>query len=155
MVHVYNMQNVNSSECRLYIFTHYLKRITNFGKCMYMHGKTGAQSDKTPCVLKWYLNLFNLFKIEKKNYCINSEESTIQCDNWNDETCDTLNVEETDRGYRTSVNLPSAFFKHIIGRKGETKRRLEIETKTQIKIPREGVEGEIGQWQYTGRYRYI
>lgn len=86
---------------------------------------------------------FNIFKIEK-NLIIYSEESTIQCDSWNDETCDTFNIEETDRGYQTSVNIPSAFFKHIIGRKGETKRRLEIETKTQIRIPREGVEGEIG-----------
>lgn len=77
--------------------------------------------------------------LEEEEY----EESTIQCDSWNDETCDTFNIEETDRGYQTSVNLPSAFFKHIIGRKGETKRRLEIETKTQIRIPREGVEGEI------------
>ncbi|XP_048745005.1 activating signal cointegrator 1 complex subunit 1-like isoform X2 [Ostrea edulis] len=71
------------------------------------------------------------------------EESTVQCTNWNDETCDVnLNIEETERGFQTAVNLPSAFFKHIIGRKGETKRRLEIETKTQIRIPR-GVEGDI------------
>lgn len=91
-------------------------------------------------------------KLKKITY---SEESPIQCDSWNDETCDTLNIEETDRGYQTSVNLPSAFFKHIIGRKGETKRRLEIETKTQIKIPREGVEGEIGQYTGRGCDRYI
>lgn len=77
--------------------------------------------------------------LEEEEY----DESPAQCDSWNDETCDTLNIEETDRGYQTSINLPSAFFKHIIGRKGETKRRLEIETKTQIRIPREGVEGEI------------
>ena len=70
----------------------------------------------------------------------------MQCDSWNDESCDIgLDIQETDRGFQTSVNLPSAFFKHIIGRKAETKRRLENETKTQIKIPREGVEGDIGQ----------
>lgn len=40
--------------------------------------------------------------LEEEEY----EESTIQCDSWNDETCDTFNIEETDRGYQTSVNLP-------------------------------------------------
>lgn len=70
----------------------------------------------------------------------------MQCDSWKDESCDIgLDIQETDCGFQTSVNLPSAFFKHIIGRKAETKRRLENETKTQIKIPREGVEGDIGK----------
>ncbi|XP_062567420.1 activating signal cointegrator 1 complex subunit 1-like [Saccostrea cucullata] len=78
--------------------------------------------------------------LEEEQY----EESTVQCNTWNDETCDMMpDIEETEKGFQTSVSLPSAFFKHIIGRKGETKRRLETETKTQIRIPREGVEGDI------------
>lgn len=36
-----------------------------------------------------------------------------------------------------------AFFKTIIGAKGATKRRIEGETKSQIKIPRAGVAGDI------------
>ncbi|KAK3094700.1 hypothetical protein FSP39_005155 [Pinctada imbricata] len=63
---------------------------------------------------------------------------------WNDEICDlNTQVVETENGYEIRLDLPSAFFKHIIGRKGETKRRLETETKTQIRIPKAGVEGEI------------
>nr|XP_022345639.1 activating signal cointegrator 1 complex subunit 1-like [Crassostrea virginica]XP_022345640.1 activating signal cointegrator 1 complex subunit 1-like [Crassostrea virginica] len=78
--------------------------------------------------------------LEEEEY----EEAVVQCDSWNDESCDIgLDIQETDGGFQTSMNLPSAFFKHIIGRKAETKRRLENETKTQIKIPREGVEGDI------------
>lgn len=86
----------------------------------------------------------NLIFIKQKIHI--TEEAVVQCDSWNDESCDIgLDIQETDLGFQTSVNLPSAFFKHIIGRKAETKRRLENETKTQIKIPREGVEGDIGQ----------
>ena len=65
---------------------------------------------------------------------------------WNDETC-TLDcglVEQTSDGHRSTVSAPSVLFKFIIGKKGETKRRLETETRTQIRIPRQGQEGDIG-----------
>lgn len=35
--------------------------------------------------------------------------------------------------------------RYIIGKKGETKKRLEAETRTSISIPKPGVEGEIGE----------
>lgn len=35
--------------------------------------------------------------------------------------------------------------RYIIGKKGETKKRLETETRTSISIPKPGVEGEIGE----------
>ena len=65
---------------------------------------------------------------------------------WNDETC-TLDiglVEETEDGYKSKIEAPSVLFKFIIGKKGETKKRLENETRTQIRIPRQGQEGDIG-----------
>ena len=37
------------------------------------------------------------------------------------------------------------FFRYIIGKKGETRRRLESDTKTSITIPKLGIEGEIGE----------
>lgn len=62
-----------------------------------------------------------------------------------DEACDLeISVEETDGGFQLKLDVPSAFFKHIIGRKAETKRRLETETKTQIRIPKNGQDGPIG-----------
>ena len=66
-------------------------------------------------------------------------------DLYDDEYCDDdVDIEETESGYRLRLSIPSAFFKFIIGKKGETKRRLENETGTQIKIPKQGAEGDIG-----------
>lgn len=44
------------------------------------------------------------------------------------------------------MDIPSALFKHIIGRKGETRRRIETETSTQLRIPKAGTEGPIGTY---------
>ncbi|XP_052272061.1 activating signal cointegrator 1 complex subunit 1-like isoform X6 [Dreissena polymorpha] len=64
---------------------------------------------------------------------------------YNDEICalDQSNVEETSDGFRTLVKAPSALFKFVIGRQGESKKRLETETRTKIKIPKQGQEGDI------------
>ncbi|XP_007895863.1 activating signal cointegrator 1 complex subunit 1 isoform X2 [Callorhinchus milii] len=60
-----------------------------------------------------------------------------------DEPCDSLTIDHTERGYRCAMAVPSALYKYVIGKKGETKRRLETETRTSITIPKPGVEGEI------------
>ncbi|KAM8730702.1 activating signal cointegrator 1 complex subunit 1 [Acanthopagrus schlegelii] len=60
-----------------------------------------------------------------------------------DETCDTNFIEQTDKGYRCAIDVPSVLYKYIIGKKGETRRRLEFDTKTNISIPKPGVEGQI------------
>lgn len=71
-----------------------------------------------------------------------SFDTALSC--YNDEICDVhFDIEETSGGFRVRLNIPSTYFKHIIGKKGETKRRLEAETKTQIRIPKAGQEGEI------------
>ena len=69
---------------------------------------------------------------------------------WEDEQCDMEQensscIEKTDQGYLVHcVDIPSHYFKFICGRKNESKTRIEKETKTQIKIPRPGLEGDIG-----------
>uniref|UniRef100_A0A8C5HZ57 K Homology domain-containing protein n=1 Tax=Gouania willdenowi TaxID=441366 RepID=A0A8C5HZ57_GOUWI len=60
-----------------------------------------------------------------------------------DEGCDTHFIEQTDKGYRCSIDVPSVLYKYIIGKKGETRKRLEFDTKTSINIPKQGVEGQI------------
>lgn len=60
-----------------------------------------------------------------------------------DETCDSQFIEQTDKGYRCAIDVPSVLYKYIIGKKGETRRRLEFDTKTSINIPKQGVEGQI------------
>ncbi|XP_059387471.1 activating signal cointegrator 1 complex subunit 1 [Carassius carassius] len=67
-----------------------------------------------------------------------------------DEPCDAYDIEQTDRGFRCAIDVPSVLYKYIIGKKGETRKRLETETKTSISIPKQGVEGQI---VITGAYR--
>uniref|UniRef100_UPI0037E83015 activating signal cointegrator 1 complex subunit 1 n=1 Tax=Semicossyphus pulcher TaxID=241346 RepID=UPI0037E83015 len=60
-----------------------------------------------------------------------------------DESCDVNFIEQTDKGYRCAIDVPSVLYKYIIGKKGETRRRLEFDTKTSISIPKQGIEGQI------------
>lgn len=60
-----------------------------------------------------------------------------------DEACDMHNIEQTDKGFRCAIDVPSVLYKYIIGKKGETRKRLEFDTKTSISIPKQGVEGQI------------
>ncbi|XP_010741501.3 activating signal cointegrator 1 complex subunit 1 [Larimichthys crocea] len=60
-----------------------------------------------------------------------------------DESCGTHFIEQTDKGFRCAVDVPSVLYKYIIGKKGETRKRLEFDTKTSINIPKQGVEGQI------------
>ncbi|XP_051529588.1 activating signal cointegrator 1 complex subunit 1-like [Myxocyprinus asiaticus] len=76
---------------------------------------------------------------EEDNYSY-SDPAADQC---MDEPCDTHNIEQTDKGFRCALDVPSVLYKYIIGKKGETRKRLESETKTSISIPKQGVEGQI------------
>ena len=77
---------------------------------------------------------------QKQHYSI-AEELT-----WEDEACDALGlVEKTGEGYRLCMEVPSLLYKFIIGKRGETKRKIEKETGTQIMIPRQGEEGDVGE----------
>nr|XP_046232961.1 activating signal cointegrator 1 complex subunit 1 [Scatophagus argus] len=60
-----------------------------------------------------------------------------------DETCDSYCIEQTDKGFRCAIDVPSVLYKYIIGKKGDTRRRLEFDTKTSISIPKQGVEGQV------------
>ncbi len=41
--------------------------------------------------------------------------------------------------------IPSDFYKYIIGWKGGTKSSIEKDTKTRIRVPQRGTEGDIGE----------
>lgn len=82
---------------------------------------------------------------------------SVAADEYADEICaiDAVeDIESTAHGYQLKIQLPSVFFKYIIGKKGETKKRLESETRTQIRIPRQHEEGDIGMLCFV-RYRYF
>ncbi|XP_077406868.1 activating signal cointegrator 1 complex subunit 1 isoform X2 [Vanacampus margaritifer] len=69
--------------------------------------------------------------------CVEREELETE------ETCDTHLIEQTERGFRCAIDVPTVLYKYIIGKKGETRKRLETDTKTSINIPKQGVEGQI------------
>lgn len=60
---------------------------------------------------------------------------------------DDYDIMHDEKGDRWSTRAPIAkeYFKHIIGRQAETKKRLEAETKTRIDVPKIGQEGDVGK----------
>uniref|UniRef100_A0ABI7XXB0 K Homology domain-containing protein n=1 Tax=Felis catus TaxID=9685 RepID=A0ABI7XXB0_FELCA len=67
-----------------------------------------------------------------------------------EEPCDAYEVVQTQQGFRCTVKAPSLLYKHIVGKRGDTRKKLEVETKTSISIPKPGQEGEI---VITGQHR--
>ncbi|XP_075390901.1 activating signal cointegrator 1 complex subunit 1 isoform X2 [Tenrec ecaudatus] len=74
-------------------------------------------------------------------------EGSVECA---DEPCEAYVVVQTQQGFRCTVKAPSLLYKHIVGKRGDTKKKLEMETKTSISIPKPGHEGEI---VITGQHR--
>lgn len=61
-----------------------------------------------------------------------------------DERDEEYEIEVTNTGrFQTSFHVPSAFYAMIIGAKGQTRQRLEAETKAQIRVPKQGTTGDI------------
>ena len=53
-------------------------------------------------------------------------------------------IEQREDGrFGAAVTVPSAFMGKLIGKKGEGKRRIELETKTVVTIPRRGGEERV------------
>ena len=86
------------------------------------------------------------FTFLKVFHLINGTVFILEEDSYADELVnDSLNIEQTDNGFRLRIPIPSVYFKYIIGKKGETKRKIENDTRTQIRIPKQGEEGNIGK----------
>jgi len=82
-------------------------------------------------------------------YSVTFNGWSVVADEYADESCVTHpadDIESTAAGYQLRIQLPSVFYKYIIGKKGETKKRLESETRTQIRIPRQNEEGDVGRF---------
>ncbi|XP_064125766.1 activating signal cointegrator 1 complex subunit 1 isoform X2 [Loxodonta africana] len=74
-------------------------------------------------------------------------EGSMEC---TEEPCDAYVVVQTQQGFQCTVSAPSLLYKHIVGKRGDTKKKLEMETKTSISIPKPGHEGDI---VITGQHR--
>uniref|UniRef100_A0A3F2YU08 K Homology domain-containing protein n=1 Tax=Anopheles christyi TaxID=43041 RepID=A0A3F2YU08_9DIPT len=61
-----------------------------------------------------------------------------------DDREEEYNIALTDNGkFQTAFHVPPAFYAMIIGAKGQTRQRLEAETKAQIRVPKQGTTGDI------------
>lgn len=57
---------------------------------------------------------------------------------------DDYDIIQTDKDrFKISFHVPNVFYAVIIGAKGTTKKRIESETKTTVKVPRPGINGDI------------
>ncbi|XP_006835931.1 PREDICTED: activating signal cointegrator 1 complex subunit 1 [Chrysochloris asiatica] len=74
-------------------------------------------------------------------------EGSVECA---EETCEANVVMQTQQGFQCTMRTPSLLYKHIVGKRGDTKKKLETETKTSISIPKPGHEGDI---VITGQHR--
>ena len=85
---------------------------------------------------------------EIHNYEVTPGYSGEAQEYYEDDDCDvdtsSHDIVQLDNGnYRATMQVASAFFPQIIGKGGQTKTRLEIDTKTKIFIPRKGQDGDI------------
>ncbi|KAI8428016.1 hypothetical protein MSG28_002313 [Choristoneura fumiferana] len=72
------------------------------------------------------------------------ENETIYHDEDEYEDCEDIEiVTHDDSRFSTSVHVSKHYIGSIIGKKGYTKSRIEHETKTEIKIPRQGQAGDV------------
>ena len=55
-------------------------------------------------------------------------------------------VEKLSNGnYRLKLQVPSVFFKYVIGREGRVKKGIERDTECHLWVPGRGKEGDIGE----------
>lgn len=84
-----------------------------------------------------------VYEIEKLINKINFS-TDFASNTYNDEVCGLdMDIEETSKGFRLRMEVPNAYYKFIIGKRGETKTRLQVETQTQIHIPKPGDKQEV------------
>jgi len=102
-----------------------------------------------------------LMWVEGRCYRVNTEvEYTVTTGYTGEEEDTTLDMEDNFGGdimesfhhqieelgnnrYRVTLQVATTFFPQIIGKGGQTKNRLESDTRTKILIPRKGMDGDI------------
>ena len=47
--------------------------------------------------------------------------------------------------YQLKLNIPSTFYKYIIGKEGKTKKRIERDTECYLRLPSKGKLGDVGK----------
>lgn len=66
------------------------------------------------------------------------------CTNDGEEVFELGDVEELpNQDLQIKIDVPTTFFKYIIGKEGKTKQRVEQDTNCKLKLPRKGEKGPI------------
>ena len=55
-------------------------------------------------------------------------------------------MRQTEDGFHLALPIPDVFHKYIYGKKGDAKKRLELDTGVKIKVPRIGQSGDVGNY---------
>ncbi|XP_009288835.1 activating signal cointegrator 1 complex subunit 1 isoform X1 [Aptenodytes patagonicus] len=134
--------------CTVHIYTSFLE----LQKCRLDQVRRSRMDVLRPTLIKIGGRIYRKNLIQEQAYQHEEEEEDFCAgpSDCADEPCDAFVVEETEKGFQCRVEVPSPLYKYIIGKKGETKKRLETETRTSISIPKPGAEGEI---VITGQHR--
>ncbi|KAJ6643917.1 Activating signal cointegrator 1 complex subunit 1 [Pseudolycoriella hygida] len=70
------------------------------------------------------------------------ESLTIDDDDFDNEECYEIE-QASNNQFRTAFHVPSVLYGVLVGAKGSTKKRIQFETKSTIKIPKQGVDGLV------------
>uniref|UniRef100_A0A5S6QPU5 KH domain-containing protein n=1 Tax=Trichuris muris TaxID=70415 RepID=A0A5S6QPU5_TRIMR len=54
-----------------------------------------------------------------------------------------FDIKENDRGFTMQLDVASAYYRFIVGHKGDTRRRLEMETATVVEVPKPDAKGFV------------
>uniref|UniRef100_A0A8D2DIT7 K Homology domain-containing protein n=1 Tax=Sciurus vulgaris TaxID=55149 RepID=A0A8D2DIT7_SCIVU len=90
--------------------------------------------------------------IQEKTYQHEEDNGDVYQDSmkYADEPCDAYEVEKTLQGFPSTVSAPNLLYKNIVGKRGDNRKKVEMETKTSISISKPGQDGEI---VITGQHR--
>uniref|UniRef100_A0A336LC95 CSON008605 protein n=1 Tax=Culicoides sonorensis TaxID=179676 RepID=A0A336LC95_CULSO len=81
--------------------------------------------------------------IEQDDFDEDDDETLLEPESENQDN--NYQIESINGRYSTSFHVPSQLFGQIVGAKGATRRRIETETGSQILIPKQGQEADVGQ----------
>ncbi|XP_037050921.1 activating signal cointegrator 1 complex subunit 1 isoform X1 [Bradysia coprophila] len=70
------------------------------------------------------------------------ESFQTEDDDFDNEECYDIDQAPNNQ-FRTAFDVPSILYGVLVGAKGSTKKRIQFETKTTIKIPKQGVDGPV------------
>ena len=89
---------------------------------------------------------------QSDNLCMEEEYGC----NENETLSNKYNIESTNGRYKCSLQVASAFYAIIIGKKAVMKKRIEIETKTSIRIPTQvRASSNLSKHRFTLLYDYL